>query len=81
MVEVLSPGGEARDVRTKRDDYERFGVGEYWIIDPRARSFLFLCLTPQGRYAQAAPSGDRFESGAVEGFVLDTAAVRSAMEG
>jgi Uma2 family endonuclease len=35
IVEVLSPGREniRRDREKKLDQYSRFGVGEYWIVD------------------------------------------------
>lgn len=36
VVEIASPGSIRRDAHTKRDDYERFGVREYWLIDPEA---------------------------------------------
>lgn len=34
VVEILSPATEARDRGIKLDRYRRFGVGEYWIVDP-----------------------------------------------
>ena len=33
-VEILSPGTRMTDEVKKRQLYERFGVGEYWVIDP-----------------------------------------------
>ena len=33
-VEILSPGTRKTDEVKKRQLYERFGVGEYWVIDP-----------------------------------------------
>lgn len=33
-VEVLSPGTRHKDLGVKRDNYERNGVAELWIIDP-----------------------------------------------
>ena len=44
IVEVLSPASRAMDLSTKRDDYERFGVSEYWIVDPDAGTLTFLRL-------------------------------------
>ena len=38
IVEVLSPSTEERDRGTKFDDYERHGVGEYWLVDPAIQS-------------------------------------------
>ncbi|MES2733175.1 MAG: Uma2 family endonuclease [Bacteroidota bacterium] len=37
VVEILSPSSYYRDTVEKKDLYERFGVKEYWIIDPANR--------------------------------------------
>jgi Uma2 family endonuclease len=34
IVEVLSPGSEKRDKKDKKAVYEKYGVKEYWIVDP-----------------------------------------------
>jgi Uma2 family endonuclease len=44
VVEILSPGTRQRDLSTKRALYARFGVQEYWIIDPEMRSVSVLGL-------------------------------------
>lgn len=51
VVEVLSPGTRQRDLTIKRDLYARFGVQEYWIVDPEDKSMMILAL-----------QGDRFET-------------------
>lgn len=33
VVEITSPSNWQEDIYTKRDDYERFGVREYWVLD------------------------------------------------
>lgn len=40
VIEIVSPGSEnaRRDRVHKRQLYSRFGVYEYWVIDPEARS-------------------------------------------
>lgn len=37
VIEILSPGSENYDQHKKRDVYERFGVQEYWIVDPETK--------------------------------------------
>jgi Uma2 family endonuclease len=33
-IEVLSPSTAKHDQETKRELFERYGVGEFWIVDP-----------------------------------------------
>ena len=42
VVEVLSPGTADRDRTLKRARYLRFGVREYWIVDPQSRTIEVL---------------------------------------
>ena len=53
-VEVVSEGSEAkhRDYVSKRSDYARGGVQEYWIIDPFERTVTVLVLN-DGDYDEA----------------------------
>ncbi len=34
IVEILSPGTRGKDLEIKRKIYARFGVQEYWVVDP-----------------------------------------------
>jgi Uma2 family endonuclease len=45
-VEVVSEGPENRDrdLVTKRSDYARAGIAEYWIVDPLERQIIVLTL-------------------------------------
>lgn len=38
VIEILSPGTEARDRGVKLKLYRRHGVGRYWIVDPEAET-------------------------------------------
>lgn len=79
VVEVVSNTSRRYDNVTKKADYERCGVAEYWIIDPERQTMTFYRLH-EGRYIDAAPEGDRLASTAVPGFALDLARVRKAFQ-
>jgi Uma2 family endonuclease len=42
VVEVVSPRGRKRDLVTKREEYLRMGIREYWILDPKKRQMHVL---------------------------------------
>ena len=65
VVEILSPRTRRRDLATKRDLYARFGVQEYWIVDPEARTVTVLALI--GDRYQPVPVAD---DGAIRSRVL-----------
>jgi Uma2 family endonuclease len=48
VIEILSPGTRRRDLTTKRDLYGRFGVREYWPVDPEKRTVDVLALVGDG---------------------------------
>ena len=49
IVEVLSPGTERRDRREKHSLYERFGVPEYWVVDPEEDTVAVFRIR-EGKY-------------------------------
>lgn len=50
IVEVISPSSIRLDRHIKFDVYERYGVAEYWLVDPKARSVEVYTLA-RGEYA------------------------------
>jgi Uma2 family endonuclease len=50
MVEILSPSTTKHDCKTKFDLYEKFGVREYWIVDPHKKTVQIFLLQPDGKY-------------------------------
>ena len=48
VIEIVSD--QRRDLRIKRDRYERYGVGEYWAVLPEAEQ-VQVFLLEDGRYA------------------------------
>jgi len=55
VLEVASPTTGKVDYTDKREDYERFGIGEYWRFDPSG-----------GEYHDAALAGDLLVDGSYE---------------
>ena len=73
VVEIISPSSIYRDCVTKKALYERFGVQEYWLVDP-ADNFIEIYALTDGQYKllSAASVGEgQLVSGALPGFVLD----------
>ena len=56
VVEILSPSTTELDHTLKKELYERFGVQEYWIVDPFEQSLAQWVLTA-GKYL-LAPAAD-----------------------
>jgi len=78
VVEILSPSTFRYDRQKKLELYARFGVKEYWIVDPANRSLEILVLEGQ-RFAVhsiAAETGVA-ESKVLEGLTIDVAQVFS----
>ena len=63
VVEVLSPKTARQDRGEKKAIYERNGVREYWLVDPRARTMTVFLLR-EGRFDGGRTLGEdeRYES-------------------
>lgn len=71
IIEVLSKGTLVKDIRYKFSDYERYGVKEYWIIDPdnlEKSEFFYL---KEGKYEPIEYDGNIVKSKVIEGFEID----------
>ena len=75
VVEILSPGTRQRDLTVKRDLYARFGVSEYWIVDPGSRTVQVLARV--GGEFEPVPllPGPTIQSRVLPGFTLALEAV------
>jgi Uma2 family endonuclease len=51
VIEVVSPGSEHRDYNEKPEEYLRFGVREYWILDEEKREMRVLRRS-RGRWTE-----------------------------
>jgi Uma2 family endonuclease len=45
LIEILSPGNRDHDLVKKKNLYEKFGVKEYWIVDPTSKHCLGFVLS------------------------------------
>jgi Uma2 family endonuclease len=71
VVEILSPSTEARDRGIKLKAYARYGVGEYWIVDPNAQVIEVYRLTAEGFHvASRRARGKTVETPLLPGFSL-----------
>ena len=65
VVEILSPGTEERDRELKLNLYARYGVREYWIVDPEDETVEVMGLGAEG-----AAGVRRYDAGSVESRLL-----------
>ncbi len=79
IVEILSPGTGRRDKTEKLDLYAKYGVAEYWIVDPAMQAFEFLLLE-NGKYVVQQQSGDRYQSPRLPEVTIDLAAFWAEVE-
>jgi Uma2 family endonuclease len=56
VIEILSPGTRSKDLELKRKTYARFGVQEYWIVDPEEETAEVLVWSEIG-YVTAGTYG------------------------
>jgi len=78
VIEILSGGSKGRDLITKRDDYEKHGVGEYWAIDPadlRVRAWRRDAAAPD-IFTELPFRGTSLPSSVIAGFTLDLTPLR-----
>lgn len=53
VVEVLSPSTRKRDLGVKRQLFDRGGVREYWLVDPKARAVTVYRRMPDNGLPKA----------------------------
>ncbi len=71
IVEVLSPGTSRLDQHVKFAAYEKVGVQEYWLADPKTRSITVYTLhAERGEYEELGrfTPGESVRSVVLEGF-------------
>ena len=72
VVEIRSPSTANRDWTIKRDLYAKYGVREYWVVDPDARKVWVMALGDQGfDEVGSYGAGDVLTSPTLEGLSID----------
>ncbi|MBX2905148.1 MAG: Uma2 family endonuclease [Taibaiella sp.] len=76
VVEILSPGNNAKELKNKYDIYEESGVKEYWVVSAQDETFTKHTLE-NGRYvpSRAMVAGDIVTTPILPGFELDLAKI------
>lgn len=80
VVEILSPGSESMDQRTKLADYERYGVREYWIVSPGETLTVRAWRLQGGKFVASNAADGPVTSIVLPGFVLDMDSLRDAAQ-
>jgi Uma2 family endonuclease len=71
VVEILSPSTAGRDKVLKRTLYGKYGVREYWMVDPGASTVEILTPAPAGLETwRVFPVGTDLTSPLLAGFTL-----------
>ncbi|MBY0436229.1 MAG: Uma2 family endonuclease [Cyclobacteriaceae bacterium] len=61
IIEVLSSSNNKFDLQVKKDLYEKFGVREYWVIDPVDKKSLVYSLA-SGRFTLTSQQQGKISS-------------------
>ncbi len=71
-IEIVSPESIERDYQQKRQQFERAGMRDYWIIDPLEQKATILRLGRDGKYREVRKQRGRIASKVLAGFWLET---------
>lgn len=73
IVEILSPSNQSHDLITKLNLYMKYGVNEYWIVNPMLKSITVYVLNADGMYEQfdIKTGSGKVRSNTLVGFDVD----------
>lgn len=70
IVEILSPSNQSHDLVTKMEAYMKYGVKEYWVINPMLNAVQVYAMNDESVYQQIEIVKDKgiVNSEALKGF-------------
>ena len=73
IVEILSPSNRKRDILEKFYLYQRAGVREYWIADPKVKTITAYVMQENGEYddGEAYQRGEKIPVHIFNGYMID----------
>jgi Uma2 family endonuclease len=80
-IEIISPSSATKDRVTKRDLYARYGVPEYWLVDPDAEKITIVSDPQDGRYRAEQTVSDFAVSATIPGLSADLKALFAPVPG
>ena len=79
IIEILSLGSRVLD--TKFKDYERYGIREYWIMEPNHVISSQFYTLEDGKYHEFFPENHIIHSKIVTGFTVNLKALEQKLKG
>ena len=73
IVEILSPSNRKRDLLEKFYLYQRVGVREYWIADPKVKTITVYVMQENGEYndGEAYKTDEKIPVNIFDGYMID----------
>jgi len=77
VIEILSSSTASKDMKKKRELYERFHVKEYWIVDPVYETILVYSLQKEQEYGKPEVyiKKDKLKVGIFDDLIIDLSIV------
>jgi Uma2 family endonuclease len=73
VIEILSPSTQANDRGSKFDTYQKYGVREYWLVDPEAKfSEVYRHESSKFERQGVFKAGQSFTSAVLGGVTIET---------
>ncbi|MDQ3226355.1 MAG: Uma2 family endonuclease [Chloroflexota bacterium] len=80
-IEVICPSSRGYDRVIKRNVYARFGVHEFWLVDPDTRTITVFSDPREGRYQTETVASDVAVSATIPGVSVDLEALFAPVPG